>query len=117
MFWVKTGAKQAVHCPFGSNFGSNKKNHCFDCCIRSVWSIPIRLSKVTLLNYAWKKRGKLFGGTVPPNNTLFGGTVPPNRKPDSEISTISALFIENFLVMTAPKNQLKMLTILKNSND
>ena len=22
--------------------------------------------------------GKLFGGTVPPNNTLFGGTVPPN---------------------------------------
>ena len=24
------------------------------------------------------KRGKLFGGTVPPNNTLFGGTVPPN---------------------------------------
>ena len=23
-------------------------------------------------------RGKLFGGTVPPNNTLFGGTVPPN---------------------------------------
>ena len=22
-------------------------------------------------------RGKLFGGTVPPNNTLFGGTVPP----------------------------------------
>ena len=25
------------------------------------------------------KRGKLFGGTVPPNNPLFGGTVPPNR--------------------------------------
>ena len=25
------------------------------------------------------KRGKLFGGTVPPNNTLFGGTVPPNN--------------------------------------
>ena len=24
-------------------------------------------------------RGKLFGGTVPPNNTLFGGTVPPNN--------------------------------------
>ena len=24
------------------------------------------------------ERGKLFGGTVPPNNTLFGGTVPPN---------------------------------------
>ena len=24
----------------------------------------------------WKK---LFGGTVPPNNTLFGGTVPPNN--------------------------------------
>ena len=24
------------------------------------------------------KWGKLFGGTVPPNNTLFGGTVPPN---------------------------------------
>ena len=22
--------------------------------------------------------GKLFGRTVPPNNTLFGGTVPPN---------------------------------------
>ena len=34
-------------------------------------------------------RGKLFGGTVPPNNTLFGGTVPPNSTlfggtPDSE---------------------------------
>ena len=27
---------------------------------------------------AFTKRGKLFGGTVPPNNTLFGGTVPPN---------------------------------------
>ena len=25
------------------------------------------------------ERGKLFGGTVPPNNTLFGGTVPPNN--------------------------------------
>ena len=25
-----------------------------------------------------ESRGKLFGGTVPPNNTLFGGTVPPN---------------------------------------
>ena len=25
------------------------------------------------------KRGKLFGGTVLPNNTLFGGTVPPNN--------------------------------------
>ena len=25
------------------------------------------------------KWGKLFGGTVPPNNTLFGGTVPPNK--------------------------------------
>ena len=24
----------------------------------------------------WKK---LFGGTVPPNNTQFGGTVPPNN--------------------------------------
>ena len=24
------------------------------------------------------KRGKLFGGTVPPNNTLFGRTVLPN---------------------------------------
>ena len=35
------------------------------------------------------KRGKLFGGTVPPNNTLFGRTVPPNNAlfggtPDSE---------------------------------
>ena len=34
-------------------------------------------------------RGKLFGGTVPPNNTLFGGTVPPNSTlfggtPDSD---------------------------------
>ena len=26
-----------------------------------------------------KNWGKLFGGTVPPNNTLFGGTVPPNN--------------------------------------
>ena len=25
------------------------------------------------------KRKKLFGGTVPPNNTQFGGTVPPNN--------------------------------------
>ena len=24
-------------------------------------------------------RGKLFGVTVPPNNTLFGRTVPPNN--------------------------------------
>ena len=24
-------------------------------------------------------RGKLFGGTVPPNNTLFGRTVPRNK--------------------------------------
>ena len=24
-------------------------------------------------------RGKLFGGTVQPNNTLFGGTIPPNH--------------------------------------
>ena len=23
--------------------------------------------------------GKLFGGTVPPNNTLFGGPGPPNN--------------------------------------
>ena len=29
-------------------------------------------------DYPFKKRGKLFGGTVPPNNTLFGRTVPPN---------------------------------------
>ena len=48
----------------------------------------------------FKQWGKLFGGTVPPNNTLFGrtvlpnntlfgGTVPPNstlfgRTPDSD---------------------------------
>ena len=25
-------------------------------------------------------RGKLFGGTVPPNNPLFGRTVPPNNR-------------------------------------
>ena len=25
MFWGKTRAKRAVHCPFGSDFGSNKK--------------------------------------------------------------------------------------------
>ena len=36
-----------------------------------------------------KYRGKLFGGTVLPNNALFGGTVPPNNMlfggtPDSE---------------------------------
>ena len=29
-------------------------------------------------SYLFLLRGKLFGGTVPPNNTLFGGTVPPN---------------------------------------
>ena len=26
-----------------------------------------------------KKRGRLFGGTVPPKNFLFGRTVPPNN--------------------------------------
>jgi len=26
-----------------------------------------------------EKRGKLFGGTVPPNNFLHGGTVLPNN--------------------------------------
>ena len=26
-----------------------------------------------------KFQKKLFGGTVPPNNTLFDGTVPPNN--------------------------------------
>ena len=37
--------------------------------------------------YSWRKlfgrtvppNNTLFGGTVPPNNTLFGGTVPPNN--------------------------------------
>ena len=29
--------------------------------------------------YCITNRGKLFGGTVPPNYTLFGGTVPPNN--------------------------------------
>ena len=46
--------------------------------------------------------GKLFGGTVPPNNTLFGGTVPPNSTlfggtPDSDkeyiISSINGLIL------------------------
>ena len=68
-------------------------------------------------------RGKLFGGTAPPNNTLFGGTVPPNSTlfggtPDSDkeyfISVInelvftlrnqqSQLFLRNFFghLMTA----------------
>ena len=32
--------------------------------------------KVYFLEFVW---GKLFGGTVPPNNSLFGGTVPPNN--------------------------------------
>ena len=32
-----------------------------------------------LVQKNFSKRGKLFGGTVPPNNTLFGGTVPPNN--------------------------------------
>ena len=31
-----------------------------------------------MVQFQSPKRGKLFGGTVPPNNTLFGGTVPPN---------------------------------------
>ena len=60
-----------------------------------------------------EKRGKLFGGAVPPNNTLFGGTVPPNSTlfggtPDFEKpylilmkslvdSTILGHFKENFL--------------------
>ena len=75
----------------------------------------------------FKNWGKLFGGTVPPNNTLFGRTVPPNKTlfggtvpPDStlfggtpdydkkyfisvinefEKSTISALFKGHFLVI------------------
>ena len=47
-------------------------------------------------------RGKLFGGTVPPNNTLFGGTVPPNstehRTPDSE-KLFLIQFNEKFLTL------------------
>ena len=45
----------------------------------TIWSGP-----ATCLLYKKKNQpseffgGKLFGGTVPPNNTLFGGTVPPN---------------------------------------
>ena len=35
--------------------------------------VSLELSPL-LINF-WEK---LFGGTVPPNNTLFGGTVPPN---------------------------------------
>ena len=31
------------------------------------------------LKHSFKVWGKLFGGTVPPNNTLFGRTVPPNN--------------------------------------
>ena len=27
----------------------------------------------------FSKRGKLFGGTVPPNKTLFGGNILPNN--------------------------------------
>ena len=32
---------------------------------------------VTQLKVCFRFRGKLFGGTDPPNNTLFVGTVPP----------------------------------------
>ena len=58
-------------------------------------AFPIFMSKLTYLIALWggcgvslkksskmlspPERGKLFGGTVPPNNTLFGGTVPPNN--------------------------------------
>ena len=53
----------------------------------------IQTISVLLLSPGLKRwllsRGKLFGGTVPPNNTLFGGTDPPNSTlfggtPDSE---------------------------------
>ena len=50
----------------------------------------LKILEFTILNNRIKLRGKLFGGTVPPNNTLFGGTVLPNstlfdRTPHSEI--------------------------------
>ena len=53
------------------------------------------------LREGFKDMGKLFGGTVPPNNTLFGGTVPPNSTlfggtPDSENDV---LFNEKFLTL------------------
>ena len=32
---------------------------------------------VKQLKVCFRFRGKLFGGTDPPNNTLFAGTVPP----------------------------------------
>ena len=36
-------------------------------------------SKKKIIYSLKKKRGRLLGGTVPPNNFLFGGTVPPNN--------------------------------------
>ena len=38
----------------------------------------VTIDKCIMITIQTPKRGKLFGGTVPLNNTLFGGTVPPN---------------------------------------
>jgi hypothetical protein len=42
----------------------------------SILCITVRAHSTRI---AVKKRKKLFGGNVPPNNTQFGGTVPPNN--------------------------------------
>ena len=52
--------------------------------------------------YCITNRGKLFGGTVPPNNPLFGGTVPPNSTlfggtPDSEKWHVIQWNVLNFM--------------------
>ena len=55
-----------------------------------------------MVQFQSPKRGKLFGGTVPPNNTLFGGTVPPNSAlfggtPDSEKSYLIQWKVLDFM--------------------
>ena len=44
-----------------------------------VLSIILKIVSVFRLDEHFYNWGKLFGGTVLPNNTLFGGTVPPNN--------------------------------------
>ena len=43
------------------------------------WHLKVKVSCFNGFLFWFTLRKKLFGGTVPPNNTLFGRTVPPNN--------------------------------------
>ena len=68
------------------------------------------LSSILRVIGATLERGKLFGGTVPPNNTLFGGTVPPNSTlfggtPDFYKEHIFSSINELFLTLRNQQSQ------------